>query len=81
GAAYPAGWNRQQARALAMLRARLKRDRWDPTIALRPKPKRTYQRKAAYAHNSCLHPFPGCTQELWGAGPLPLPSQGRGPGG
>lgn len=40
-------WNAQDARAVAMLRARLKSNRWHQTIALRPKPTRAYSRNAA----------------------------------
>lgn len=38
-------WSVRNARTLGKLRARLKSDRWNETLALRPKPSRTYHRR------------------------------------
>lgn len=41
-------WSPDGARFVAKLRTRLKSRRWDETLALRPAPRRTYVRKAAW---------------------------------
>lgn len=40
-------WSMEGARAVAKVRTRLKSGRWEETLALRPPPHRSYQRKAA----------------------------------
>jgi hypothetical protein len=42
-------WDGPGAEAVAVVRARLKRDRWDDALRLRPPPQRRYRRQAAAA--------------------------------